>query len=108
MAKLNTLLDVAKKIIGDKWKMLIIINLYNGRKRMNELMYYIDGITQKILTQNLRELENMKIVNREVFAEVPPRTEYSLTDIGKSILPIIQSLISWSLDYNTAISVDKK
>lgn len=104
MAKLQTSLDVVKKIIGDKWKILIIVNLYNGRKRMNELLYYVDGITQKILTENLRELEKMKLVNREVFAEVPPRTEYSLTEIGVSIIPIIQSLISWSLDYNTAIN----
>lgn len=107
MAKLQTSLDVVKKIIGDKWKILIIVNLYNGRKRMNELLYYVDGITQKILTENLRELEKMKLVNREVFAEVPPRTEYSLTEIGVSIIPIIQSLISWSLDYNTAINEEE-
>ena len=74
--------------------MLIIFNLFNGRKRTNELMYYIDGITQKVLTQNLRELEKLGIIEREVFAEVPPRTDYYLTDIGHSLKPILESLVS--------------
>ena len=103
MAKLSSCIDISRKIIGDKWKILIICNLYNGRKRLSELMYYIDGITQKVLTENLRELERMKIIDRKIYAEVPPRTEYFLTDIGLSVVPIIEQLISWALDYNTAV-----
>ena len=95
--------DIVKKLVGDKWKMLIIFHLFNGRKRTNELMYYIDGITQKVLTQNLRELEQLGIIKREVFAEVPPRTDYFLTDIGYSLKPILESLFSWSLDYTNAV-----
>ena len=98
--------DIVKKLIGDKWKMLIIFHLFNGRKRTNELMYYIDGITQKVLTQNLRELERLGIIEREVFAEVPPRTDYFLTEIGYSLKPILESLFSWSLDYSNAVKRD--
>ena len=100
--------DIVKKLIGDKWKMLIIFHLFNGRKRTSELMYYIDGITQKVLTQNLRELERLGIIKREVFAEVPPRTDYYLTDIGYSLKPILESLFSWSLDYTNLMEKGNK
>jgi len=69
-------------------------------------MYYIDGITQKVLTQNLRELERLGIIKREVFAEVPPRTDYYLTEIGHSLKPILESLFSWSLDYTNLMKQD--
>lgn len=107
MSGLNSALDIPRKIIGDKWKLLIIINLYNSRKRPNELLYYIDGISPKVLTENIKELEKMKIVNKKIYAEVPPKTEYSLTDIGMSVVPIIQQFISWALDYNTAVGDQK-
>lgn len=105
---LNNSFDIVKKLVGDKWKMLIIFHLFNGRKRTNELMYYINGITQKVLTQNLRELEQLGIIEREVFAEVPPRTDYYLTDIGYSLKPILESLVSWSLDYTNIIKKEMK
>lgn len=96
-------LDLVKKIIGDKWKILIICHLFNGTNRLSTLMYYMDGITQKVLTENLRQLENDKIICRTVIKEKPLNVEYSLTEIGMSLKPIIESLISWNLEYNSKI-----
>ena len=97
-------LDLVRRIIGDKWKILIICHLFNGTNRLSTLMYYIDGITQKVLTENLRQLEKDKIIYRTVIEEKPLKVEYSLTEIGISLKPIIESLIAWSLDYNAKIN----
>ena len=90
--------------IGDKWKILIICHLFNGTNRLSTLMYYIDGITQKVLTENLRQLEKDKIIYRTVIEEKPLKVEYSLTEIGISLKPIIESLIAWSLEYNAKMN----
>ena len=89
---IKTTLDV----MGGKWKPLIIYLLEkNTVMRFSDLARQIDGITQKMLTQQLRELESDKIVNRKVYAQVPPKVEYSLSHHGESIVPILVSMESW-------------
>lgn len=85
----------ALSIIGGKWKIIIICRLYDGIKRFGELKRSIKGITTKMLSQQLRELEKEKIIHREVFKQVPPKVEYSLTKKGLSVKPIIASLFNW-------------
>ena len=79
-------------LIGNKWKLLIMRELLTGTKRFNEIHRLVGGISQKVLTENLRKMESDGIVKREVFPEVPPRVEYSLTDLGDSLRPIINSM----------------
>ncbi len=86
-------------LIGSKWKLLIMRNLLSRPWRFNELQKSIDGISQKALTEALRSMEADGIVNRKVFPEVPTRVEYSLTELGESMRPIIQSMESWGLAY---------
>lgn len=92
-------LDVVRRIIGDKWKVLIICNLYPGSKRYGVLKYYLDGVTQKVLTENLRELEKQGLIERNVFDETPARVEYKLTEMGYSLRNVIEELIGWSLQH---------
>lgn len=82
-------------LIGNKWKLLIMRNLLACPNRFNELRKTIPGISQKVLTDNLRALEEEGIVHRKVFAEVPPRVEYSLSPLGESMRPIIQEMEKW-------------
>lgn len=86
-------------LIGNKWKLLIIRDLLNGTKRFGELRKSLTGISQRVLTENLRELETDGLLNRKVFAEVPPRVEYSLNDTGLSLKPIIQTMADWGIKY---------
>lgn len=87
------------QLIGNKWKLLIIRNLLDRPQRFTELKNDVPGISQKVLTDNLRAMEGDGIVSREVFAEVPPRVIYSLTDIGQSLLPIIDAMADWGNSY---------
>lgn len=87
------------QLIGNKWKLLIIRNLLVRPWRFNELQKSIEGISQKVLTDNLRALEKDGLVIRTVYPEVPPRVEYSLSELGESMRPIIKSLETWGLDY---------
>ena len=87
------------QLIGNKWKLLIIRNLLKGAQRFTELKKGVPGISQKVLTDNLRSLESDGIVYREVFAEVPPKVIYSLTEIGQSLLPIINAMAEWGENY---------
>ncbi len=82
-------------IIGDKWKVLILRDLFNGTKRFSELKKSLHNVTQKMLTQQLRELERDGIVHREVYPVVPPKVEYSLTELGKTLKPVIASMYEW-------------
>ncbi|NDJ27618.1 transcriptional regulator [Campylobacter sp. MIT 12-8780] len=96
--------ETTLNLIGNKWKMLIIRDLMNGAKRFNELQRCIgatknQSISQKVLTQNLRELESAKLVKRKVYAEVPPRVEYSLTELGLSLDSVFNSLVNWGEYY---------
>lgn len=85
--------------IGGKWKPLILWALKDGKLRFNEINKGIPNITQRMLTKQLRELEEDKLVNRKVYAEVPPKVEYSLTEKGESVMPILESLCDWGEKY---------
>ncbi len=91
--------EITMGLIGDKWKVLIIRDLLTGTKRFGELKKSLNGITQKVLTNNLREMESSGLVNRKVYAEVPPRVEYSLTETGWSLKPILDSMVVWGNNY---------
>ena len=91
--------EITMDLIGDKWKVLIIRDLLTGTKRFGELKKSLNGITQKVLTNNLREMESSGLVNRKVYAEVPPRVEYSLTETGWSLKPILDSMVVWGNNY---------
>jgi len=84
-------------VIGGRWKMLILYHLFQGVKRFSELQHAIDGISQKVLTQQLRELERDGVIHREVFPQVPPKVEYSLTLLGQSLKPVIDELCKWGV-----------
>ena len=90
---------VTVSLIGSKWKLLIMRNLLGRPWRFNELQKSIDGISQKALTDALRSMEADGIVCRTAYPEVPPRVEYSLTDLGESMRPIIKSMESWGMAY---------
>ena len=87
--------ETTLKIIGDKWKVLILRDLFTGTKRFNELKRSLKDVTQKMLTQQLRELENDGIIHREVYPVVPPKVEYSLTELGNTLKPVIDSMYDW-------------
>ena len=91
--------EITLSVMGDKWKVLIIRDLLTGTKRFGQLQKSLTGISQKVLTQNLRTLETNGLANREVFAEVPPRVEYSLTDMGRSLKPILDVMCQWGEEY---------
>ena len=88
-------------LIGSKWKLLIIRNLLARPWRFNELKKDLDGISQKVLTDSLRSLENDGLITRTVYPEVPPRVEYSLTELGKSLKPILDSMWAWGEAYKS-------
>lgn len=91
--------ETALLLVGDRWKVLIVRDLLTGTKRFGELKKSLTGISQKVLTQNLRAMEVDLLVNRQVYAEVPPRVEYSLTDLGRSLQPIHDALWQWGEGY---------
>lgn len=83
----------------DKWKVLILRDLLPGTKRFRELKKSVGNVSQKVLTAQLRTMEESGLVNRKVYAEVPPRVEYSLTELGKSLKPILDSMRAWGEAY---------
>ena len=91
--------EITMGLIGDKWKILIIRDLLTGTKRFGELRKSLTGISQKVLTNNLRDMEKSGLLHREVFAEVPPKVEYSLTDTGWSLMPVLDSMVKWGNNY---------
>lgn len=86
-------------IIGDKWKVLILRDLMDGTKRFGELKKSIGSVSQKVLTAQLRDMEEKKLVVRKVYAEVPPRVEYTLTETGYSLKPILDAMSAWGEEY---------
>lgn len=86
-------------MISDKWKVLILRDLLNGTMRFSELRRSVGNISQKVLTANLRQMERDGLVHREVYPEVPPRVEYSLTETGESLRPIIEAMKDWGTWY---------
>lgn len=92
-------LEAAVDIIDGKWKIYILWHLQEGSKRNSELLKQIPGVSQKMLTQKLRELEKEKIIVRTVYPEIPPRVEYTLTRFGQKLKPIMMMLEQWGEDY---------
>ena len=86
-------------LIGGKYKALILWYLADGRRRFSELRKLISGATPKMLTQQLRELEAQDLIHREVFPVVPPKVEYSLTETGRSLMPILTAMRDWGTEY---------
>ncbi|MFC2423570.1 winged helix-turn-helix transcriptional regulator [Fusobacterium polymorphum] len=91
-------------LISNKWKILIIRDLLEGTKRFSELKKSINNISQKVLTSNLREMEENELLTRKVYPEVPPRVEYTLTDIGYSLKPLLDDMDKWGTWYRSEVS----
>ncbi len=96
--KLSCPINRAVAALADKWKILIIIALQTRTWRFNELLHALDGIAPKVLVRQLRSLEADGLVVRTVYPEVPPRVEYRLTDAGRTLVPILNSLQQWVID----------
>ena len=88
-------------LIGSKWKVLILRDLMPGMKRFGELRRSIGSVSQKVLTAQLRDMEACGLVDRRVYAEVPPRVEYSLTELGRSLRPILDAMWAWGEAYKS-------
>ena len=86
-------------LIGDKWKVLILRDLLPGTKRFGELKKSIGNVSRKVLTAQLRDMESNGLVNRKVYPEVPPRVEYSLTELGRSLKPILDAMWDWGEEF---------
>ncbi|MBS5951325.1 MAG: helix-turn-helix transcriptional regulator [Clostridium sp.] len=95
----NCPVEMTLQLIGDKWKVLIIRDLLTGTKRFGELKKSVGNISQKVLTSNLRAMEESGLLIRKVYAEVPPKVEYTLTDLGYSLKPILDSMFNWGTEY---------
>ena len=95
------------QLIGSKWKLLIMRNLFTRPWRFNELKNNLEGVSQKVLTDSLRAMEKDGILIRTVYPEVPPRVEYSLSELGESMRPILDSMEAWGKSYQTRILAGK-
>lgn len=91
-------------LIGDKWKVLILRDLMPGTKRFGELKKSVGNVSQKVLTAQLRAMEENGLLTRTVYAEVPPRVEYSLTELGQSLKPILDAMWNWGEDYKNSVT----
>lgn len=95
-------------LIGDKWKVLILRDLMGGTMRFGELRRSVGDISQKVLTEKLREMESDGILERTVYAEVPPKVEYSLTELGMSLQIILDSMAEWGNTYRECVRKEKR
>lgn len=91
-------------LIGNKWKVLILRDLMPGTKRFGELKKSIGGVSQKVLTAQLRDMEASGLISRKVYAEVPPRVEYTLTPLGESLSPILDAMKTWGEGYKASLN----
>lgn len=96
--------EATLEVIGGKWKGVILYHLLSGKKRFNELRRLVPGVTQRMITRQLRELEADQVVARKVYPVVPPKVEYSMTDFGMTLEPIINMLQKWGSEYLDKIS----
>ena len=96
--------ETTLSLMGDKWKVLIVRDLLTGTKRFGELKRSLTGISQKVLTKHLRAMEERGLVHRKVYAEVPPRVEYSLTELGRSLEPVHNALWRWGQAYKEKVN----
>lgn len=93
--------ETTLQLIGDKWKVLILRDLVGGTKRFGELKKSIGNVSQKVLTAQLRDMEEKGLIHRKVYAEVPPRVEYTLTETGYSLKPILDAMETWGKEYKS-------
>lgn len=93
-------------LISDKWKVLILRDLLPGTKRFGELKRSIGSVSQKVLTAQLRQMEDSGLLTRKVFPEVPPRVEYTLTELGYSLKPILDAMLTWGADYQAMVAAN--
>lgn len=100
--------ETTLKMMNTRWKVLIIKDLLTGTKRFGELKNSLGTITQKVLTSNLREMEDNGLVERKVYPEVPPRVEYTLTDIGYSLAVVLDSMAEWGSAYRQFLKILEK
>ena len=91
-------------LIGDKWKVLILRDLLTGTKRFGELKKSVGNVSQKVLTAQLRAMEQNGLLIRTVYAQVPPRVEYTLTELGKSLHPILDAMLNWGEQYKASLN----
>ena len=95
--------EITLMLISNRWKVLILRELIAGTKRFGELKKSVAGISQKVLTSNLRSMEESGLLTRKVYAEVPPRVEYTLTETGYSLKPILDAMVDWGTKYKAQI-----
>jgi len=100
-------IEAALELFGGKWKGIALYHLLDGTKRFNELKRKVGNVTQRMLTKQLRELEEDGLISRQVYAEVPPKIEYRLTEKGKSLRPILLALEKWGTRYALPQASDK-
>ncbi len=105
--KYNISVEATLEVIGGKWKCVILCHLTHGKKRTSELKRLMPAITQKMLTQQLRELEEDGVIHRIVYNQVPPKVEYELSDYGTSLEDILQALCAWGDTHITKVHGDK-
>ena len=98
--------ETTLKLISDKWKVLILRDLLSGTKRFGELKKSIGQVTQKVLTAQLRQMEESGLLTRTVYAEVPPRVEYTLTELGYSLKPILDAMLVWGENYKKKVETE--
>lgn len=101
---INYPVELTLALLGDKWKILILCQLFKGTKRFNEIARSITNINQKMLSKQLRSLESDGFIVREVYPEVPPRVEYSLTELGRSLNPVIAAMFDWAMEYKESFT----
>lgn len=96
--------EITLSMISDRWKVLIIRDLLDGTKRFGEIKKSIGSITQKVLTANLRSMEESGLITRRIYAEVPPKVEYTLTEKGYSLKPILDEMAKWGIQYKKSVN----
>ena len=96
--------EITLKLMGDRWKLLIVRDLLTGTKRFGELKKSLNGISQKVLTQHLRIMEENHLINRKVYAQVPPKVEYSLSELGYSLKIVHDAMWKWGEEYKKKLS----
>lgn len=100
--------EATLSVIGGRWKPVLICRLMNGRKRFSELCRLAPNATERMITLQLRELQADGIISRHVFAEVPPRVEYEITELGQSLQPIIAAMQTWGSDFKDARNAEER
>ena len=96
--------ETTLSLIGNKWKVLILRDLMEGTMRFGQLKKSVGDISQKVLTAQLRDMEESGLVDRKVYAEVPPRVEYSLTELGLSLKPVLDAMVEWGMEYKSSLN----